>query len=62
MKPYDVMEYWHGDKDLGPIGPYEAPRASYVDAVLCGLPDWAFMQFKLRNGQIIRVKLKEQNA
>jgi hypothetical protein len=61
MKPYDVVEYWHGHKEVGAVGPYDVPRASFVGAVLRGLHDWYFIQFRLRNGQIIRVKLKEQN-
>lgn len=57
-QPYDVVEYWHGHERFGAVGPYTVMCASYVDAVLEHLSDWDFLQFHLRNGQIIRVRPK----
>lgn len=58
MKPYDVVEYWHGHKEFGAIGPYDVPSASFVDSVLGDMHEWYFIQFRLRNGQIIKVRKK----
>lgn len=59
MKPYDVVEYWHGHKDFGAIGPYEVPGARYAEFIVNeNLPEWDFIQFKLTNGQIIKVRKK----
>ena len=59
MKPYDIVEYWHGHKDFGSIGPYDILDEEYAERVVEeNLPEWDFIQFKLRNGQIIRVKSK----
>ena len=58
QNPWDVVEYWHGHAEIGPVGPYDVLRSSYVDAVMKNLSDWDFIKFKLRNGQIIRVRPK----
>ena len=36
---------------FGAIGPYEVPYTLYVDAVLGGMHEWTFIQFRLRNNQ-----------
>lgn len=59
MKAYDVVEYWHGHNDFGAIGPYEVPDARYAEFIVNeNLPEWDFIQFKLTNGQIIKVRKK----
>lgn len=59
MKPYDVVEYWHGHEEFGAIGVYSVPDERYCELVINNiLPEWDLIQFKLRNGQIIKVRKK----
>lgn len=58
-QPYDVVEYWHGHEHCGAVGPYDVLHIRHVKRILrYELRQWAFLQFRLRNGQVIRVRPK----
>lgn len=61
MKPYDVVEYAYGSDLSGFIGNFEPCYAGIADCAIAHTENGDYLNvilFKLRNGQIIKVRKK----